>query len=139
MSREIKFRYLYKDEIYKSNKVKTIILTLEDIESGKAKELHTILCREQYTGIKDKNGVEIYVSDVVNLEVANNCEYVYENINDVYNHNTKFVNIKISFIEGCFVLYSDFIDDDKKMLWLWNNLEVVGNESENKELLNETK
>ena len=97
------------------------------------------MCREQYTGIKDKNGVEIYESDVVNLEVANNCEYVYENINDVYNHNTKFVNIKISFIEGCFVLYSDFIDDDKKMLWLWNNLEVVGNESENQELLNETK
>ena len=135
MSREIKFRYFYKDGIHKSNKVKTIILTLEDIESEKAKELHTVLCREQYAGLKEKNSVEIYEGDIVNLEVAYNCEYAYKNINDVHNHNTKFVNIKISFIEGCFVLDSDFIDDDKKMLWLWDNLEVVGNVYENSELL----
>ena len=68
MSREIKFRYLYKDGIHKSNKVKTIILTLEDIESGKAKELHTILCREQYTGLKDKNKEEIYEGDIVQID-----------------------------------------------------------------------
>ena len=68
MSREIKFRYFYKDGIHKSNKVKTIILTLEDIESGKAKELHTILCREQYTGLKDKNKEEIYEGDIVQID-----------------------------------------------------------------------
>jgi len=71
----------------------------------------------QYTGLKDKNGVEIYEGDYINI--------FYEN-DKMYGHGL------ISYIRGGFQCYDMIMQD------IYNeNLycEVIGNIYENKELL----
>jgi len=100
----------------------------DNIDSG----LST-LCLDvmQYTGLKDKNGIEIYEGDIC-------CDY-FDNAIGV-----------IKFINGCFVyeaLYDDMFDniaeDSKKfrvplmkrVMYENQYVEVIGNIYENKELL----
>ena len=86
----------------------------------------------QYTGLKDKNGVEIYEGDIC-------CDY-FDNAIGV-----------IKFINGCFVyeaLYDDMFDNIaedskrfrvplmKRVVRENQYVEVIGNIYENKELLN---
>jgi uncharacterized phage protein (TIGR01671 family) len=74
---------------------------------------------QQYTGLKDKNGVFIYEGDIVK---ATSDQYTNEN----------FVG-KVIFDEGCFLTWIN--KNDIRGIWGEDDIEVIGNIFENGELL----
>ena len=84
----------------------------EDVFADKHEELEIM----QYTGLKDKNGKEIYEGDIAK----------YGNMTG-----------KIMFLEGWFVL-SDFEEQEEWTLaYILDEIEVIGNIYDNKNLLEE--
>ena len=112
--REIKFRYRIKN----MGQINSRIFTLKDIEEGKTKiDLisNQIISKDEFTGLKDKNGKEIYVGDIL-----------------TNGHN----NFECIFWKGSFV--ANLISSEKKKeqgYLALEILEVIGNIYENPELL----
>lgn len=136
--REIKFRVFYKP----SNKTYDVLaidfikrnVTIE-YEKGKSQVVSLDFCElMQYTGLKDRNRVEIYEGNILNdtlkrLEAKSrsihlNCGYIF------FNNGCFFFNFKGSLISLDTLYYHDDV------FLVSDFLEVVGNIYENSELLN---
>lgn len=72
--REIKFRYRIKI----GGKVITSFITLDTLEHANHGVSSNILSRDEYTGLKDENGVEIYERSWFKSELGQG-EVIYEN------------------------------------------------------------
>ncbi len=116
--REIKFRF-YSKELQKYVPFNELDMQeTNDIVSGKSHELNDIIV-EQYTGLKDKNGTEIYEGDILE-------EF---DTSDLY---------MVEFGRGCF-LGKTLEDNYEDLYCVYHNCTVIGNIHENPELLKATK
>ncbi|MBU7450677.1 YopX family protein [Leuconostoc citreum] len=96
-------------------------------DSGINGDLTSEWILEQYTGLKDVNGVEIYEGDVVKL---------YAEVHDTFGFEiTKKETGKIVFYAGSFFISNGI--SDEPIYAYENDFEVIGNIHEQPELLEE--
>jgi len=135
--REIKFRaiplfgkdFVYGSLIIEKNEKGEDTYTIRRYENGKISYFE--VKKEtvgQYTGLKDKNGVEIYESDICLIE---NCFVDFKD--KLYNHigEVKYM--------GCrFIVIDEYLNMLNPFEYK-NNIEVIGSIYKNKELLGQEK
>ena len=109
-------RYIKCDEGYQGHYVLSLKGEFHNLLNGSGGKECIV---QQYTSLKDKNGVDIYEGDIVK---ATSDQYENEN----------FVG-KVIFDEGCFLTWVN--TNDIRGIWGEGDIEVIGNIFETPELL----
>jgi uncharacterized phage protein (TIGR01671 family) len=121
--REIKFRAW---DTFNNN----MVYQTENLTAGKILNRFDVIM--QYTGLKDKNGKEIYENDIIEVDIN-------KFIAPEYMHNKDSFNVQISFDN----FHWSCSGGEGKSLYNYTKisyveLEVIGNKYENPELLGDT-
>lgn len=131
--RELKFSYIYQhDDTGKILNKKFDIHEIELELMGECFiERYTLIARRQYTGLKDKNRVEIYEDDIIKDSSGRLMIVQWDNRIGTSRFIFRTINTVGHIKEGkCLSTHEWIISDD-------NDTEVVGNIYENPELLEE--
>ena len=130
--REIKFRYRVKD--LNDGRIITWYKSLEEVEDGLiilTNKTYKTLSRDEYTGLLDKNGKEIYEGDLIGRDnVKAICKIIWSDEFMSFRMQETFWRVDPP-EDGRRVV--DFAIDN----WMRKDLEIIGNIYENPKLVKE--
>lgn len=129
--RKIKFRYVYRN--LDTDEIKTEIKDITQIEKDSEPYLDrwVLISREEFTGLVDRNGKEIYENDVLEYDTGKRYVVVYST--EGLDSNTN------DFYIGAFMLKDDrnFHELICSVTRPYKYSVIIGNIFDNPELLNE--